>query len=162
VRELDEAVVREDHEYWLRYAGQLVGPWLTDNTSVKEICDFARRVYLQKDLSAFTGDPAFARNEAARKGFSKLRSAIGGVYAWRAEHTANADARARMLREADFAFRQALALCPNSTEAVFRYANFLKSARRSEDAKLVAETARALEPSSEQWKELIGHLKQGR
>jgi hypothetical protein len=162
LEELSEAIVREDHEYWLQYGGQLVGPWLTDKTSVKEICDFARRVYSQKDLSSFTGDPAFARNEAARKAFSKLRSAIAGVYAWRAEHAANADDKAQMLKEANFAFRQALALCPNSTEAVYRYANFLLANNRSEDAMLVAETARALEPASDQWKELIGRLKQSR
>jgi len=43
--------------------------------------------------------------------------------------------------EADFAFRQAWALCPYSPEAVFRYVNLLLSQNRTSDARLVAETA---------------------
>ena len=43
--------------------------------------------------------------------------------------------------EADFAFRQAWALCPYSPEAVFRYVNLLMSENRGADALLVAETA---------------------
>ena len=47
----------------------------------------------------------------------------------------------RMAREADFAFRQAWALCPDSTEAVFRYVALLMEQKRVVDALLVAETA---------------------
>jgi hypothetical protein len=46
-----------------------------------------------------------------------------------------------MAREADFAFRQAWALCPDSTEAVFRYVTLLMEQKRVGDAFLVAETA---------------------
>jgi hypothetical protein len=46
-----------------------------------------------------------------------------------------------MAHEADFAFRQAWALCPYSPEAVFRYVNFLLEQNRGADALLVAETA---------------------
>jgi Tfp pilus assembly protein PilF len=42
---------------------------------------------------------------------------------------------------ADFAFRQAWALCPYSLETVFRYGSFLTSQNRRADALLVAETA---------------------
>ena len=148
--ELSEATVREDHEYWRRFAGQLIGDWLTDQTSVKEVCDFAERVYLRKDLGAFRGDQAFARNDAAQKAFSKLRSAIGGVYAWRATHATESAEKKRMGSEADFAFRQALALCPYSPEAVFRYVQFLLSQNRQKDAVLVAETCHRLDPNNPQ------------
>ena len=161
LQELSESLLREDHDYWLRYTGQLIGSWFTAETSMKEIRDFARRVYLQKDLSTFTGEPAFARNEAARRGFSKLRSSIAAVYAWRAEHDATPEARGRMAKEADFAFRQALALCPDSPETVFRYANFLHREKRREDALLVAETALLMEPSNAEVKGLREQLKQG-
>jgi len=52
-----------------------------------------------------------------------------------------------MTREADFAFRQAWALCPDSPEAVNRYVDFLKTQNRIPDAILIAETA-ARFPSS--------------
>ena len=73
--------------------------------------------------------------------FSKLRISIAGIYVWRMKHAAGELEKARMAREADFAFRQALALCPYSPEAVYRYANFLAGQRRNADAILVAETA---------------------
>ena len=52
--------------------------------------------------------------------------------------------------EADFAFRQAFALCPHSPEAVFRYLNLLVSADRIEDALRVASTAQSLDPNNSQ------------
>ena len=83
--------------------------------------------------------------------FSKLRSSIAGVYAWRvgalkavpssAESLAKAGAeRQRMTDAADLAFRQAFALCPYSPEAVCRYADFLAAQGRKEDAISVLET----------------------
>jgi hypothetical protein len=73
--------------------------------------------------------------------FSKLRSSIAGLYAWRVQHAADADEKKRMNDAADFAFRQSWALCPYSPETVFRYVNFLLSAGRTADAILIAETA---------------------
>ena len=57
------------------------------------------------------GDRKFRRDIVARKSFSKLRSAIGGAYAFRG-----------MLKEAETAFREALVLYPYSPEANFRLA----------------------------------------
>ena len=47
------------------------------------------------------------------------------MYAWRVSDPDNKDpvAQQRMIKEADFAFRQAFAFCPYSPEAVFRYVN---------------------------------------
>jgi hypothetical protein len=55
---------------------------------------------------------------------------------------ATADEKERMAREADFAFRQALALCPYLPEAVKGYVDFLKSRNRDSDAVLVGEMAK--------------------
>lgn len=156
--ELAESVARKDHEYWQRYAGQLLGDWLTDETSVKQVCDFAQRVYVRNDLSDFRGDYAFARNNMAQKSFSKLRSSIGGVYAWRYAHGTAAE-KSLMAKEADFAFRQALALCPYSPEAVFRYANFLTGENRLPDALLVAQTCQRVDPTNAQVAQLVEQLK---
>jgi thioredoxin-like negative regulator of GroEL len=57
------------------------------------------------------------------------------------DHAADTADKERMVRAADFAFRQAWALCPYSPEAVFRYVNFLLQQKRSADALLVAQTA---------------------
>src|SRR5205807_295996 len=157
--ELDESVTRNDHEYWRRYTGQLLGDWLADETSIKEVCAFAERVYLRKDLSVFTGHPAFARNDEAQKSFSKLRSSIGGLYAWRREHAGSAEEKARMATETDYAFRQALALCPYSPEAVFRYTNFLLGEKRAADALLVAQTCQRLDSTNTQVRDLVQQLK---
>lgn len=157
--ELSEAVLREDHDYWQRYTGQLLGDWLRDDTSVQAISDFAQKVYLRKDLADFGGDPAYARNPAAQKAFSKLRSAIGGLYVCRAEHAKTPAEKTRMLQEADFAFRQAFALCPYSPEAVFRYVNLLLSANRPKDAVLVAQTCLQLDPGNAQVIALLQSLK---
>jgi hypothetical protein len=46
-----------------------------------------------------------------------------------------------MAREADFASRQAWALCPDSNEAVFRYVALLMGQKRVADALSVVETA---------------------
>ena len=140
--ELPDAVVRRDHDCWTKYVQPMIGGWLNEDTPVKAVTAFAERVYLNHDLNGFKGDPAYVQNvEWAPKAFSKLRVSIGGIYAWRADHAASATDKARMVREADFAFRQAFALCPYSPEAVFRYVQLLKSEHRNADALLIAETA---------------------
>ena len=58
-----------------------------------------------------------------------------------AEFIAKGAARDRLIKEADFAFRQAFAVCPGSPEVVFRYTNFLVGQKRQADALAVAQTA---------------------
>ena len=111
--------VEKDQKFWRGFTGELIGNWLTNNTSVKEVCNFADKVFLDKNLDGFNGDRGFAKNEQAQKTFSKLRSSLAGVYAWRAGQTRDADERSRMREAADLAFRQAYALCPYSPEAIY-------------------------------------------
>ena len=100
-----------------------------------------RKIFLRHDLGGFSGDSGFVQNDYAARMFSKFRTAIAGLYAWRAENAASADEKQRMVEAADFAFRQALALCPASSDTTTRYAAFLKQQHRDGDAKLVEETA---------------------
>ncbi len=139
--ELSDEIVRQDREYWNQRVTGMVGGWLNDGASVQEVTTFAEKVFLQHDLGGFTGDLRFVQNDYASRMFSKLRSSIGGLYAWRAEHAIATDEKERMAHAADFAFRQALALCPYSPEAVARYADFLKSQNREADARLVLDMA---------------------
>jgi tetratricopeptide (TPR) repeat protein len=160
VADISPEIIRRDHEFWSRYSDRLIGDWINDQTSVKEIADFVEKAYIQHDFSGFKGNRAFMRDESAQKSFSKLRTAIAGVYAWRLgllnqtptppeymPHTA--EIQQRMIKEADFAYRQAFAFCPYSPEVVVRYVGFLASFHRFDDARLVAETCLKLDPNSE-------------
>src|SRR6185369_2359177 len=97
--------------------------------------------------------------------FSKLRSSIGGIYAWRLGPQAppayrpKSDAEFQhILREAEFTFRQAFAFCPYSPEALFRYVNLLLPLNRVDDALLLAQTCLKLDPYNTQVIGLVGNL----
>lgn len=147
--ELSRDDVEKDSEYWKRLTADAVGDWLTEKTSVQEVCDFCEKVYLHKDLKDFKGDSAFAKNEESQKTFSKLRTSIAGIYVWRAAHAQNDDERRQMNKMADLAFRQAVAMCPYSPEAVYNYTQFLAERGRPDDAILIAETASRIKPDDE-------------
>jgi hypothetical protein len=138
---LSDEIIQRDRDYWTKYVTPMIGDWLNNNTSVREVAAFAKKVYVKKDFNGFTGDPQFVQNDYSCKMFSKLRTSIGGLYVWRAQHAADASEKERMNDEAGFAFRQAFALCPYLPEVVFRYAALLTSENRGADALLVAETA---------------------
>jgi hypothetical protein len=138
---LSDDIVQQDHDFWTKTVSPMIGDWVNDDTSVAEISAFAEKVYLHHDFSSFKGDPAFVQNTYAHRMFSKERSSSAGMYAWRAQHVTDPADKQRMDDAADFAFRQALALCPYLPEAVFRYVKFLTDGKRYSDALLVAETA---------------------
>jgi tetratricopeptide (TPR) repeat protein len=168
---LTEEILQRDHEFWSDFSERLIGNWITYDTPVKDIVKFAEDTYLRRNFAHYKGDLKFARDDQAQKAFSKLRSSIAGVYAWRiGEVTSQLIAlqsrppqeqaalrgeiarlsalRQRMIKETDFAFRQAFAFCPYSPEAVFRYCQLLTQPQigRYEDAYLIAETCRKLDP----------------
>lgn len=146
LKEIPEEAVRKDQEYWTRLTSEALDKWLAPTTSVETVCDFATRVFEQKEPSPFKPDDKFVKNAAACKTYSKLRSSIAGVYAWRATHAKSPAEKERMQKAADYAFRQAFALCPYSPEAVFRYVSLLKDQNRTKEALLVAETAANIQP----------------
>ena len=155
--QLPEEAIARDREYWRKLVAGMLGDWLDEKTTVREVAEFVDRVYVRQDLKGFTGDPRFIQNDYAKKIFSKLRSSIGGLYAWRLnpdtntcpqEYRPKSNAESQRLRkEADFAFRQAFALCPYSPEAVFRYTQLLLQLNRTADASLVAQTCLKLDPA---------------
>ncbi len=138
---LSAEIVRQDHEYWFRCLQPMIGDWLHDETPVADVTQFAERVCLKHDLAGFTGDREFVEDTWAQKSYAKLRSSLAGVYAWRAGHGDTLAEKQRMTREADFAYRQAFALCPTSPEVVFGYAQLLINSKRADDALLVVGTA---------------------
>lgn len=183
--ELTEEILRRDHAFWSDYSERLIGNWITYDTPVKEIVDFVERLYLRRDFTGFKGDRKFARDDQAQKAFSKLRSSIGGVYAWRVTEASShlyhlqsrpaqeqaalrgeiarwSAIRDRIIKETDFAFRQAFAFCPYSPEAVFRYCQLLLSLNRLDDALMIAETCRKLDPYNGQVVDLVNRLRSAR
>jgi tetratricopeptide (TPR) repeat protein/phage shock protein PspC (stress-responsive transcriptional regulator) len=158
VPEITEAMVQQDHEFWSRYSDRLIGNWITYETSIEEICDFIIRVFERRDYRGFTGDRRFIRDDQAQKSFSKLRSSLGGLYAWRQAHDRDPRVRERMLKEADFAFRQAFAFCPYSPEAVHRLTNLLLSQMRLADALRVAQTALRFDPDNATLQEWVARI----
>jgi tetratricopeptide (TPR) repeat protein len=148
VPEFTDEIIRKDHEFWSRYSERLVGNWITYETPVKEICDFARRVYRRRDYTGFTGSKEFIRDDNAQKAFSKLRSAIGGVYFWRAQNARVPAEHGRVLKEAEFAFKQSFAYCPFSPEAVYKYVTLLVNVGRAADAQMVVNTSLIWDPEN--------------
>ena len=164
---LPDEVFKNDHEFWSKYSERLIGNWITYDTSIKQITDFAQKIYLGNNYDGFTGDRKFIRDDDGQKAFSKLRSSIAGMYAWRLSpqcppeyRPKNNEETQELIRETDFAFKQSFAFCPYSPEAVYRYVNFLLQFQRVDDALLIAQTCFKLDPYNDQTKNLVAQLEQ--
>jgi len=163
--ELSDDVFKKDHAFWSEYSKRFIGDWITYDTSVQQIADFADKVYLHGNFSGFTGDRKFIRDDDGQKAFSKLRSSQAGVYAWRLNPQCPPEYRQKteagqiaLIRETDFAFKQAFAFCPYSPEAVFRYINFLLQYNRLDDGLIVAKTYLKFDPYNGQAIDLVKNL----
>jgi len=154
--ELSQKIVDQDRAFWTGWVSKTLGNWLTDSTSVKQICDFVEKTYIRKNLTGFTGDPQFvctARNWkrvrdflGASAVFSKSRTSIARVYWAHGLNAKTTEERTRMLKEADFAFRQAFALCPYQESTLKNYGDFLFEQKRFKDAVLAAHTVGQFDP----------------
>jgi tetratricopeptide (TPR) repeat protein len=164
--QLPEETIVRDHEYWRKLVAGMLGDWLDEKTTVSEVASFIDRVYVRHNLTGFTGDPRFVQNDYTGKIFSKLRCSIGGDYAWRFSPNAPPEYRPKsnaesqtLVQEADFAFRQAFALCPDSPEALFRYAQLLLQLNRMDDALLITQAFLKVDPQNGQAQGLLESVK---
>jgi len=80
------------------------------------------RDYWDALVTDLKSDPRFGRDEMAQATFAKLRAAIGGLY----EHRG-------LVAEAEYAYQQAIGLCPVGPEANFSLAKLYVEAGRYED-----------------------------
>jgi len=110
-------MIRNDHEFWDWYVDRLVN------------------------------DHKFRRDIVAQKTFSKLRSAIAGLY----------DARGKR-GEAEYAFKQSVALYPLSPEANFRLANLYMNLRRYDEARSVISAFAEKDPNSDNAKSFLKQI----
>ncbi len=159
VVQLSDEQIARDHDYWSQYSERFIGNWITYDTTVQEVCDFALRTYRLRDYSGFKGDARFVRDDNAQKAFSKLRNAIGkSVYTWRAQETRDASYQAKLYKEAEFALKQAFAFCPYSPETVYNFASLLVSLQRYPDAYEVVATCSKIDPDNVGIRDLLGQL----
>ena len=160
VPEITEEMVERDHHFWSEFSTRSIGNWITYDTTISNICDFANQIYVRKEKpSTFKGDWAFIRDSDGQKAFSKLRSSIAGVYNWRLSKARSPQEQQRMIREAEFSFKQAYAFCPYSPEAIFRYVNLLVTLGRIDDALLLASTSLQLDKFNAQLDGLVVELR---
>jgi tetratricopeptide (TPR) repeat protein len=158
VPEFTQEMINKDHEFWSKYSERFTGNWITYDTPVKDICDFAERVYHRRDYKGFKGSPMFVRDDNAQKSFSKLRSALGGLYMFRYNSAKTQPERDRVLKEAEFAFKQAFSFCPYSPEAVYKYVSLLVNLNKVDDAIRVAQTCIIFDPENPAMQQLLGNL----
>jgi len=168
--QLSEDVLQADHDYWAKYTTPMIGGWLNNDTTVQEVAAFVENTYVKHDLSGFKGDRHFLDSANAQKMYSKLRGSQAGVYSWRlgaspsggqalTEYTPGNDVdKQALVQEADFAFKQAFALCPYSPEAVYRYVSFLVNQKRKPEALLIVQTAAHVDPENHQYQGLAANL----
>ena len=95
----------------------------------------------------FTAREDFRRNNDAKKSFSKMRSAIAGLYLWRG-----------MLPEAEYAFRQSLRLCPESPEGCFRLADLYMNQHRFADARKLMTDYLAIDEYNNNVRSFLGQI----
>jgi hypothetical protein len=168
LEQLPEDALKKDHDFWERFLARAIGPWVNRDTTVAEICDFTERVCLRRDYTGFTGDPAFVRSvqgwqelpaqRSAAKMFATRRAHAASIFVWRSNASRSRPEQEPLLREADFAYRQGLALCANVPEVVFGYVNLLRTLRKHAEALRVAETALKLDPENDAFRELVSGL----
>ena len=118
---LDPQLVENDHKFWGWYT-----KWLLDQSK-------------------------FRRDICARKSFSKLRSAIAGIYDYR-----------RMYEEAEYAFKQSIDLYPLSPEANFRLAQMYMNMQRFAEAEELVRGFYEQDPGNESAKSFLGQIEQAR
>ncbi len=94
---------------------------------------------------------AYRRDDNAQKAFSKLRAAIGALYAYR-----------KMYADAVAAYKQAIALCRESPEANYRLAQLYVEQRRFDDAITVLEKYRQHDRYNSKIQEAIDQVKKMR
>ncbi|MDI9401022.1 MAG: DUF2723 domain-containing protein [Verrucomicrobiota bacterium] len=158
IAEFTPEIIDRDHEFWSRYMERLIGNWISYETTMDDICEFAEQVYLRGKFRGFMGDMKFLRDDDAQKSFSKLRSAIGGLYWWRASNANTAEEQQLLLREAEFAAKQAYALCPFSPEALYKLVNMLVLQGRFDESTALILTSMKFDPENKGLKDLLAQV----
>ena len=115
---IPEDTIQNDHKFWTWYTERLLN------------------------------NKKFSHDVVARKTFSKLRSAIAGLYAFR-----------NNFPEAEFAFQQAIDLYPLSPEANFRLADIFMRQRKFTEAGRLIEAFLKEDPGNDRVAEFLNQIR---
>ncbi len=151
---------RDRHDFYVEesYVIRWMYPYLTPHGLIMKInhdpLDTLPREVILDDLDfwdwytrRFLAHPMFERDVVARKSFSKLRSAIAGLYAYRG-----------LVAESERAFREAMALYPLSPEANFRLAELYMRNMRYEKARNLIQAFREMDPANERVDDFLAQI----
>ena len=108
------------------------------------------RAYWDKLAGELLARAEFRRNSDAKKSFSKLRSAIAGLYVARG-----------LTAEGEYAFKQSLELCPEGPEASFRLADLYAHEGRFPEACALMENYLKLDEYNSNARSFLEYLKNG-
>jgi tetratricopeptide (TPR) repeat protein len=92
-------------------------------------------------------DAEYLHNNWTRRRYSKLRSAVGGVYVYR-----------RMTDEAEYAFKQAITLDPTCPEGIFRLTQLYTEQNRVDDAIATIKSLQQFDPTNQKIQDAITQL----
>ncbi len=121
------------------------------------------KTYWDALYADLTSNPRFRRDDVAQKTFSKLRSAIGGLYSTRATMGgASGSNQEALFVAAEYAFRQAIELCPDSPEANFRLAQLYVQRGQFDPAIEVLEKYQRTDEYNTKIKEAVKTIKEMR
>ena len=90
-------------------------------------------------LGELNKHPEFKSDQVGQRAFSKLRCASAGIYEYRG-----------LIKAAEAAYQQAIAMCPKNPEASFRLANLYARMKRLDDAVKTLRTLSEQDPADTQ------------
>ena len=96
-------------------------------------------------------NPRFRRDTGAQQAFAQLRAGIAGMYAAR-----------QMTMEAEFAYLQALTLCPGNPDVNYQFAQFYMDQLRCNDALEILEAYRHRDPRNIMLRQAIEQVRKRR
>jgi len=142
---LPQSAVKADHQFWTNECKSLIGDGIKERSGVKELCSWSEKVFMQPNSGESGIARAYVIDREAPKYWSQCRSAIAGYYQWWGKNSDKAQ-QAGLNEEADFAFRQSVALFPVNPPVVWRYTQFLLENQRTNDAKVLIDATLGMEP----------------
>ena len=138
---LPDSIIEKDQQFWEEETRSLIGKVVEEKTTVPQLCSWAERLLIRNDRIDFRGNKNYLDDDQASPNFSKCRCSIASMYEWRSKQPAQKKEATQLIKEADFAYRQAIALGPQNPETVLRYSNFLFEQKKTNDARLLIKTA---------------------
>jgi len=145
MKELPGQIVAADHRFWTDECRSLIGNAVKERGSVGELCAWTERVFMHPNADRFEGSRAYLKDKQAPQYWSQCRSAIAGYYEWWSKNSEKSQ-RTNLNEEADFAFRQSVALFPFNPSVAWRYTQFLMKNQRTNDAKVLIDATLRMEP----------------